>query len=150
MCFYLVEDLVRLFHEKLMAYDFARGLVLCSASTYHFQPFFSQKLMASTLSPNSIFMFDNGSPLKTKKKKRHTQLYTPMLCYLCSCKNMSTHVDVQPIKGFSQRSLLSNSITQLWVSLVPDCITFLVTLLIFTKRVLTCSSGTPVTGLRST
>lgn len=65
---YLVDDLVRLFHEKLIAYDFDLGLTLFSASTYHFQPFFSQKLMASALLPNSIFMFDNGSPLQKKIK----------------------------------------------------------------------------------
>lgn len=143
---------MRLFHEKLIAYDFGPlGLVLFSASKYHFQPFFSQKFIASVLSPNSIFMFDNGSPLKqnlktniivsvTKRKNERINKF----------KKKCTNVDVQPINGFSQRSLLSNSMTQLWVLSVPDCMTFLVVLLIFTRRVLTCSSGTPVTALRST
>lgn len=100
MCVYLVEDLVRLFHEKLMAYDFALGLVLCSASTYHFQPFFSQKLMASTLSPNSIFIFDNGSPLKKKKKKNVTYNYTLHCTIYIIAKTCVRTLMSNPLKDF--------------------------------------------------
>lgn len=39
--------------------------------------------------------------------------------------NQSTYVDVQPMSGFSHRSLVSNSISQRWVLSVPDCMAFL-------------------------
>lgn len=57
-----------------------------------------------------------------------------------------SHVEVQPINGFSQRSRVSKLICQLWVLSVPDCIAFLVTRPIRTSRPLMCSSGTPVIG----
>ena len=56
----------------------------------------------------------------------------------------STHVDAQPISGFSQRSLVSNSIFHFLVLFTPDCMLLRAGTKILTFRVLMCSSGTPV------
>lgn len=60
-----------------------------------------------------------------------------------------THVDAQPINGFSQRSRESNSIFQWSKLLVPLCMAFFVGRLIRTRRETVCSSGTPVSGVKS-
>lgn len=72
------------------------------------------------------------------------------LCYCFKKKKIwGTHDEHQPIRGFSQRSRLSNSILQAWVLLVPDCIALRAGTKIRTRRVLMCSSGTPVSGAMS-
>lgn len=48
------------------------------------------------------------------------------------------------MSGFSQRSRVSNSISQLWTLLVPLCIAFLVGMWMRTRRVRMCSEGTPL------
>lgn len=57
-----------------------------------------------------------------------------------------SYEELQPIKGFSQRSLVSNSIFQLWVLFVPDCMACLTGFQIRTDLVWICSSGIPVMG----
>lgn len=61
----------------------------------------------------------------------------------------STHVEDQPIRGFSQRSLVSKSIFHLCVFLTPDCMALRAGTKMRTLRVLICSSGTPVTVVMS-
>lgn len=53
-------------------------------------------------------------------------------------------VDAQPIKGFSHRSLVSNSIFHFFVLFTPDCMLLRAGTKILTFLVLICSTGTPV------
>lgn len=140
---YFVDTLVFLFHAKFAPYDFALGFFSIGSSTKQGQPFFSQKAIASSLFMKSKSIFDNGSPLVHKKilscVPKTRIIYTIF----------STHLELQPIKGFSHRSRVSNSIFQRFVLLVPDCIAFFAGLKILTRRDFTCSSGIPVTGAMS-
>ena len=63
--------------------------------------------------------------------------------------NVASYEEAQPIRGFSQRSLVSKSIFHFLVLLPPDCMAVLVGTKMWTLRVLMCSSGTPVTALMS-
>jgi len=111
---YFVDTRVLLFQEKLAPYDLGFIGFSTGSSTNHVHPFLSQNADASSLSENSICIFDNGSPLED-----------------------------HPIKAFSQRSLVSNSIFHFFVLFVPDCIEFLHGLKILTRLLFVCSSGTP-------
>ncbi len=106
-------------------------------------PFFSAKAIASSLVLNASTMLDKGSALDWGKKSLQT-----LDLFFGSSKiliiMMSTHVEAQPISGFSQRSLVSKSIFHFWVFLMPDCMEVRAGTKIRTLRVLICSSGTPV------
>lgn len=60
-----------------------------------------------------------------------------------------TYVDAQPINGFSQRSLVSNSIFHFLVLFTPACMALRAGTKMWTFLVLICSSGTPVKGVMS-
>ena len=66
---YLVDFLVRLFHEKLRAYDLALGDFSAASSTKYFQPFFSTNVMASSLLAKSTRVLDSGSPVEAQPIK---------------------------------------------------------------------------------
>merc|ERR1711963_215102 len=117
---YLVEVLVFLFQEKLAPYDFTRDLTGVLMSIDQSHPFFSQNSMASSFVANSTCTLDRGSP-----------------------------VDAHPMSGFSQRSWVSNSSTQLWYLWVPDCMAFLAGWYTRTRRVTSSSAGCPLMALRS-
>lgn len=62
----------------------------------------------------------------------------------------ATHVEAQPMRGFSQRSRLSNSICHVLMLSVPLCIAFLGGTWMRTRRSFSCSAGTPESTLTST
>lgn len=102
--------------------------------------------MASSLVPNCTFKLDNGSPLKWHKRRRQLEVGIEYVGYLL----FSTHVEAQPMRGFSQRSRLSNSICHVLMLSVPLCIAFLGGTWMRTRRSFSCSWGTPESELTST
>lgn len=66
-----------------------------------------------------------------------------MCCWNEQVQLGGSYVEAQPIRGFSQRSLVSKSIFHFLV-LAPDCMADLAGTKMWTLRVLMCSSGTPV------
>lgn len=65
-------------------------------------------------------------------------------------QSVFTHVEAQPMRGFSQRSRLSNSICHVLMLSVPLCMAFLGGTWMRTRRSFSCSSGTPDRGLTLT
>lgn len=66
-----------------------------------------------------------------------------MCCWSEQTQLGGSYVEAQPIRGFSQRSLVSKSIFH-FLLLAPDCMAVLAGTKMWTLRVLMCSSGTPV------
>lgn len=69
------------------------------------------------------------------------QLVLKVLAVFCE---FHTYFEAHPIKGFSQRSTVSNSMYQFLVLNEPDCIAVLAGTKILAFRSLTSQSGTPV------
>lgn len=80
--------------------------------------------------------------LKISAFKR--KIYTEKEPKIVFTLNQNTHVDAQPIKGFSHLSLVSNSIFHFFVLFTPDCMLLRAGTKILAFLVLICSSGTPV------
>lgn len=83
--------------------------------------------------------------IRSREKKRKKQLVLYRRIYYGK-KEKIIYDDAQPIKGFSQRSLVSHSIFHFFVLFVPDCIAFRADTNIRQRRSLNIFRGTPEIG----
>ena len=126
-------------HMKSHPTSFSRGIVekvdipLNNISPWaHISPFSHTKAHQSSSHRSSPHPTPTGSPIPPSPLRGHRTPPPP---------TPHTHVEAQPMSGFSHRSWVSNSRSQLWYLWVPDCMAFLAGWYTRTRRVTSWRGG---------